>query len=809
MVREPDPERSEGFPEHSDGATRSEISGSAGQAVQAREVHGGVHFHSQDSAPGPVPRQLPGDVHGFVNRIAELERLGTLFSDEAESGHREFAVYVIVGTAGAGKTALALHWAHQVRDRFPDGQLYANLRGYDPGLPASPEQVLERFLQALDVPRSSIPADLDSRAALFRSVLADRRVLVILDNAATVKQVRPLLPGGPDCLVLITSRSRLSGLIARDGAQRLTVGTLESSEAIALLETVTAPYRHRDDDAEIAELARLCARLPLALRIAAERAASNPHMPLSQLIQDLRDESRLWDALAADDDDEEADAVRSVFAWSYRALPEPAARLFRLLGIHPGPEFTPRAAAALADTTTRHVRHQLDVLTGAHLLEPSGPDRYQFHDLLRAYAIDQGQHEETPDSRRAILRRVLTWYLYTTHAAAAAIDSQLRPVALPPHDSDLIPQFADHHEAVSWYEAERDNLTAAIHAAASAGLHDLAWQLPAVLRHIYAFYTPPEWLSTGLIGLAAARHVGARSGEADLLESLGMAYVQHQQTEQGIAHHQEALAIRRELGDEFGQATILNGIGLAHLRNRQLTDARACFDQCLTIVRRLGEQRWEGIALGNLADTALDHGDLQHAIDVAHQAIAIHRTTGNQVSEFACLTTLSAVHRKQDRLNDARHHIQHALDIAQELDNQVREAYALLELGMIQADSELLEDALVSYHRAAVLHRRIGDNGREAEAFHGTGNVFRKLGRLDEAIEFYQQAVAGHRKQETQWQLAATLGHLADALDSAGDQDAATRHRQEAFEILANFSDRQATNLRNALFQQIRQSQDR
>ncbi|MGX7827405.1 NB-ARC domain-containing protein [Actinokineospora sp. 24-640] len=259
-----------------------------------------------------------------MNRSDELGRLDRVLAGDA-SEPMVVAVTVIAGTAGVGKTSLALHWAHQVSDRFPDGQLYANLRGYDPGPRASPDQVLDSFLRALGVPAAELPADLDDRAALYRSLLAGRRTLIILDNAATVGQVRPLLPGTAGCLVLVTSRSHLSGLVFREGAHRVSLGVLTEAEAMSLLRTVIADYRADAESGELAELARLCARLPLALRVAAGRAVRRPRTPMAELIEDLRGESGLWDALSTDDEDE-ADAVRSVFAWSYRALPEDAAR---------------------------------------------------------------------------------------------------------------------------------------------------------------------------------------------------------------------------------------------------------------------------------------------------------------------------------------------------------------------------------------------------------------------------------------------------------------------------------------------------
>lgn len=285
--------------------------------VQAGSVSGGVHFHAPADTPGaptPPPRQLPAVTRTFVNRADELARLDALLP-AADGDPLPTTLLVIAGTAGAGKTSLALRWAHRVAGRFPDGQLHINLRGYDVQQPVAAHDALHRFLTALGVPSDAVPADTDAAAALYRSLLADRRMLVVLDNAATVAQVRPLLPGNDRCLTLVTSRDRLSGLAIRDGARRLTLGTLTESEAVALLRVVTAEHRPHDDETELTELAQLCARLPLALRIAAERAASHPYLALAELIADLRDESALWDALSAGDATE-AEAVRTVFAWS-------------------------------------------------------------------------------------------------------------------------------------------------------------------------------------------------------------------------------------------------------------------------------------------------------------------------------------------------------------------------------------------------------------------------------------------------------------------------------------------------------------
>ena len=777
----------------------------AGRAVQARDVRGGVHFHGQGPTThsAPVPGQLPGDVHGFVNRVGELEVLSTHLRAEDSGGGSEAPVHVITGTAGVGKTALALHWAHRVRERFPDGQLYVDLRGYGSGPSVEPDQALERFVRAFGVPADAVPADVDSRSALYRSLLAERRVLVVLDNAATAAQVRPLLPGSSACVVLVTSRDRLSGLVARDGARRLTVRTLEPAEAVELLEHVTENHRPRDEPHEIAELARLCGELPLALRIAAERAAGRPHMPLAELIQDLRDESALWDALATDEE-EEADAVRSVFAWSYRALPEETARLFRLLGLHPGHDFDAGSAAVLSGLPVRRARRVLDMLVGAHLVEQTGPDRYRFHDLLRSYALDQARREEPAESQQEALGRLLSWYLRTADAAARAVDSPLRQLAPGSGPtgsaSDGIREFTDNADAIRWFEAESRNLVAMAEAAAGAGMDAIAWRLPVVLRHVYVYRTPMSaWIATTLLGLGAARRAQEHAAEADLLESLGMAYVQSHRMQEGITHHRQALRLRQELGDELGEAMSLNALGLAHLREHRLDEAREDFERSLDIARRLGERRWAGIALGNLADALLDAGELRESVALAEEAVAIHRETGNRMSEFACLACLGAAWRELDSTDRALSYAQRALDVARELDNPVREGFALLELGRAQALLGQPEEALASFHEAAALHRSIGDHVREAESFEGAGEVYQSLGRLVEAAQFFRRAVGGYRRNKARWNLAVCLDRLAAVVSLDGETEAAHGHWREALEALSDLTDPRAEHLRETV----------
>jgi tetratricopeptide (TPR) repeat protein len=755
-----------------------------------------VHFYRVGGPAGSVPRQLPADVRGFVNRDDELERLDRAFAGEAGEPPT-IGVSVIAGTAGVGKTSLALRWAHRVRKRFPDGQLYVNLRGYDPGPPVTPEQVLDRFLRALNVPSGAIPGELEAMAALYRSLLADRRMLLVLDNAATVGQVRPLLPGTNGCLAVVTSRSRLSGLSVRDGADRLTLDVLSESEALTLVRSVTTGYRTPDDPGELVELARLCARLPLALRIAAERAVSRPKMHLGELIRDLRDESALWDALTVGDD-EEADAVRTVFAWSYRALPEDAAHMFRLLGLHPGPEIGAAAAAALTGENVGRARQLLDVLVGMHLLEQPAPDRYQFHDLMRAYATDQAHRGETPERQQDFLRRVLTWYLHTADAAQAVISPEERRVPLDQPDQDITPlTFHRRAEAMRWYEVERANLVDATRAAANAGLYRVAWQLPVVLRSIYMDLNPfGDWLATGHIGLAAAREVGDRWGEAELLESLGMAYTQSQRPAQGAEFHRAALAIRRETGDRFGEALSLNSLGLLCLRLRKLDEAHSYFAESIAVFEEVDDAFWVALALGNLGETCFELGRLGEAADLLRQALQTSRDRGDRGMEGNALRVLSMVQREEGDPAAALVSIERAVAIAVDDGNRMWEGYWLLELGRVREAIGEPAEALVSYQRSAVLHRQLGDRSREAAAWDGAGHAYRELGRLDEAVEFHRRAIATHRELGDGWQAAVSLTNLAAALQLTGAADDARDHYREALSLLVEFDDPKAARLR-------------
>ncbi|MEU6108593.1 tetratricopeptide repeat protein [Streptomyces albidoflavus] len=721
----------------------------------------------------------------------------------SHGGDEQVPVVVIAGTAGVGKTSFAIHLARQVSSRFPDGQLFVNLRGYDTGPPLEPTAVLERFLRALGVPGPALPSSPEGRAELYRSLLADKRMLVVLDNAASVGQARPLLPGATGCLTVVTSRNRLSGLSVRDGARRITLGMLDERESRELITRATRDYRTGDEPGQVAELARLCARLPLALRIAAERAATQPLLTLDELVTQLRDESSLWEALSSPDE-EEADAVRSVFAWSYRALPPPAARLFRLLGLHPGPEFSVHVAAALCEQDLRQTRTLLEHLAGAHLVDAVGADRYQFHDLLRAYATAQAQQEESPEDRQAALRRVATWYLHAADAARAAAAPFQDSVLTPPPGAPAVPVLRTEQEAFAWHQREQANLLAAARSAAQAGLDEIAWQLAATLQGVHmARGVFDDWRAMGTIGLEAAQRLGDLRAEVLMHNTLGMAGKDSRNLVAAAEHHQAALDLCTRLGDHVGEAESANGLALVHRKSHHLELSRPLLERALELFERHGPRRWTGLVLCNLGFTVAELGELPEAARLARQGLAVYEETGAEPSwRIDALCLLTYVARESGAYEEAEEYLARAHALQKHssfatIDAALHREEAALRLAQGERDA-----ALEAYRACEVLERSIGNRVGQALAYDGIGRTLHALGRSSEAAEFHTVAARILRDPPHPWHLAETLAHLAEALTADGRSDEARPRRSEALELLAGFSDPQATALRRRLQEQ-------
>lgn len=485
-------------------------------------------------------------------------------------------------------------------------------------------------------------------------------------------------------------------------------------------------------------------------------------------------------------------------------MPEPGATLFRHLGLHPGPEFGLRAAAALASLPVVKTRQLLDSLVGAHLLEQTGPDRYQFHDLLRAYAAGLAQQEGPSEEAQAALRRVLSWYLCTAEAARGRLAPAEEAMPLPelgPSEVARPLDFADYDAAMDWAELEHTNLLRTI--AAAAGEHDLlAWKLALVLWYVQ----PPsasmtDWLAVGATGLASARRVNDSAAEARLLTCLGLAHHRINAWDESLDCHQQALAIHRANGDRRGEADSLNLIGLIHLRRRQLDAAAAHFVKAAALWQAAGTERWAASALSNLATTHYNAGRLPKASAYVHEALAAHRALGNPGGEGNALRMLSCLQREQGELEAALRSAEEALDIALVLRDQIFEAYWLLSLGDAQREMGRLADALASYQRSADLHRRLGNRSREAMSWLGAGETYRALGRPEEAAHFHHRAAAVHSDLADAWNEALALEALAAALADTNPA-AAHQHRSRALRLIAPYDDPRATAARQRLDRQ-------
>lgn len=769
------------------------------QIVRAYKAELGVSFtaagfvdalqHPAAQDPAQAPRQLPDDVGCFVGRDGEIEQLGSA----------DTRVLLMAGPAGVGKTALATRFAHRFRERFPDGQLFVNLHAYDSGAPLGTGAALERMLWALGVEAPEIPAGLRERAQLYRSRLAGLRVLVILDNVASAEQVRPLLPGNPTCLTVVTSRGRLPELTVRGGIHRLDVGLLTETQAQVMFSATTAAFRHGDDPARVAELARMCAGLPLAVRIAAERAATRPGTALPDLISELRAESALWDALSARAG--AGDAVHSVFSWTYRALPPDAARALRLLVLHPGPHVGIPAAAAAIGRDTAQARVILELLVGAHLVEPAGGD-YEFHDLVRAYALGQARTEESEPERRAALERVALWYLRSADAAARAVQhvytldlAEDAEAAVPPA------AFGARDDALRWYRAEQPNLLAMVRAAAESGLDQLAWQLPVALLGIHiAVNTVDAWLEMSELAIKAAQRIEDPRAEALARHSLGIGAKAAGLLQQAADQHRAARDLLSALGDERGAAHCAHSLALVHLQQRDLAAARAGFEQSLAAARRHRDPVRQAAALCCLASTSADLGELRSAAALAEESLAMHAASGADLYlRVDPLLLLARIHREQGRHDLAASVVEQCDALAAGLGHPALTRAVLLERAELAHAEGHHEQALAVYWTYANTRRSHGDRPDQAIALDGVGRTLRALGRLPESLEAHRSAVELSRALGDRWQLAASLAHLAETLADTGEHGRGVAAGTEALTLLAEFHGTQAAGLRARL----------
>jgi tetratricopeptide (TPR) repeat protein/transcriptional regulator with XRE-family HTH domain len=642
---------------------------------------GGPESASAGGTSAVVPRQLPAAVADFTGRAAELQTLTGILDDAARGSPGTVVISAIGGTAGVGKTALALHWAHQVADQFGDGQLYVNLRGFDPsGTPATPGEAVRRFLGALGIPPERIPRLEEAQADLYRSLLAGRRMLIVLDNARDEQQVRPLMPASPASLIIVTSRNQLAGLAATDGARLLGLDVLPHAEAVGLLTARVGDARAAAEPAALAEIAGLCACLPLALAVAAARAAVRPGFPLAALAADLRDAARRLDAL---DSGDSSASVRAVFSWSYRQLSPEAARMFRLLGLHPGPDISVPAAASLTGTTEPEAHRMLGELTHGCLIAEHVPGRYALHDLLRAYAAAQARACDSNPERAAAIGRVLDHYLHTAaHGAFTLNPGGLDPVSLGLPCPGTAPERPDGNRSVlAWFDAERLVLVAAVGLAAESGFDSHAWQL---LWAMTSCLEPQghyqELVAAGRTALAAAALLGDIHGQAVAGRILAVALTHLGDYDQARSLHEQSLGLYRRHGDALGEAKVHKN--LSYLANRQgrHADALRHAEEALRLFRAIGSTAGESDMLNDVGWCHDLLGHYEQAREFCRQALSLCAQTGHRKNEAASWDSLGYAEHHLGNFGEAAACYERALGILREFNRPLNEAEILTHL---------------------------------------------------------------------------------------------------------------------------------
>ncbi|HET8658402.1 MAG TPA: BTAD domain-containing putative transcriptional regulator [Micromonosporaceae bacterium] len=628
----------------------------------------------------PAPAQLPAAVRGFTGRAAHLDALDAIAA-AATRQPTTVVVTAVSGTAGVGKTALAIHWAHRVRHRFPDGQLYVNLRGFDPtNIVMAPTEVVLRFLHALEVPPHRIPADPDARAALYRTLVADRKMLVVLDNARDVDQVRPLLSGAAGCLVLVTSRDQLTSLVAAEGAHFLPLDLLTPDEARDLLTQRLGAHRVDAEPDAVDEIINHCARLPLALAIVAARAATHPALQLAALAGQLRVGGHRLDALTTGHPTTD---IQAVFAWSYRILTPAAARLFRLLGLHPGPDISIAAAASLAGTPPPLTGPLLAELAQANLIVEHTPGRYAFHDLLRAYAAQAAHETDTDDERRAAARRLLDHYLHTAYAAASLLHPARDPILLaPPETGVTVAEPTGDQQALAWFTTERAVLLAAVDYAASTGFDTLTWQLAwATAVFLDRRGYTHDWVTVGLAALAAAQRLTDLALQAHAHRILAAVHIRLGSTHDAHTHLAHALDLCRHTGDQLGQAHNHHNLGLLWERRGCPAEAVDHARQALDLYRATGNRSGQADALTGLGWYHVLLGNHRQALTYCQQALILHRDLDDRLGRATAWDSLGYAHHHLGHHNQALTCYQHALDLFHHLGDPWYQASTLSHIG--------------------------------------------------------------------------------------------------------------------------------
>jgi tetratricopeptide (TPR) repeat protein len=703
------------------------------------------------SAPIQAPQQLPNDIPDFCGQAELLAELDAL-TVEQESG----TAVIVAGMPGAGKTTLATHWAHRHRHRFPDGQLYLNADAYGPTPPVRPGEALGRFLLALGVPHDRIPPGEEQRRERFNQLLSDKRILIVLDNVLSSDQARPLIPASSGCVTIITSRIRLRRLTIRDGLRSITVEPLAEGEGLDLLRQVIGPARADREPAAVHELVGISGGLPLVLRIIGEHVAERPRAKIADLVEELS--THLLDY---EGEEVENPPLRTVLAWSYNALDNETARLFRLLGLYPGRTISSAAAGALLGAQEQHAEPLLNTLARAHLVTHDAARRYGVHDVLRRYAADQMSLETSPDQWRAALGRLLTWYLLSVVDAARVVAPQRISVPDLPIANETAPlRFATYTAAMAWCEAERSTLMALVRSAAEHGFSRYAWQIPGAIHDLFGRY----------------------GRQNDVLEV-----------------HQIAVSAATLDGHEVGLIGSCNNLGGTYFAMHDYPRAAAMFEAGLQRARQIGDARAEATCLHNLASFHFRAGDARTAIPLYEAALSMWTDASDVANQAATLNGLGDAFRRLGQHDESARHYEEALAIVQRIGSSRARASTLGRLAALYLDLRLAQKALDHCAMALRLYDEVTDERSRCDVLITAADAQRQMGRYAEAVDYVHGAIAIVDGIADSLRRAHALAVLVDTLAAVGDTEAAGHNRVAALDIVRDLTVPEADTIRDRL----------
>lgn len=729
------------------------------------------------AAPPLTPAQLPAPVGNFAGRTAALADLTRFVEDRAPAGR----LAVVSGPAGVGKTALVVQWAHQIRDRFPDGQIFLDLRGHGPDTALTAEVALAHVLSALGVPPDRQPPAVADQLGLYRSLVHDRRLLLVLDNGGSADHIRPLAPTGSGSALVVTSRRRLVSLATHYAVARVELEVLAPAESLDVIGRVLGPDRLAAEPAAAAELADLCGHLPLALRIAAARLAARPRLPIAALVAELDSAGRI-DALSTEDD---SVSLRQVFASAYHALSEPAALLFRRLGLHPGLDVSSRHAAVLAGTGHGRARRDIDELAGAHLLVEADLGRYRLHELVRLYALERASADDEPAVRAEAVDRLLDWFLAVADRANRVLDpGRDRVVPELRHRPDELPFNDDPAAALATLTAEHANLLAATRYAARNGRLRVAWQL----SYLMAGYFESRGHAGDRIrlyqeGLAAARQAGDPIAEGLMCSGLGVACIAARRYDEALVHLDAALRLMRTGCDRRGEGHALNNLAAAYGELRRFDEAVSAAEQALAVHRSNGHNLGMMLAYNNLGHLYARTGALDRSLAELARGLTLARQVGDERLQAAILHSTAETHRYAGDADAALDCFGQALALRQRSDNRQYEARTRNEMGVTRLAGGDAAGAAADFAAALAIAEDVDDAHLAASVRANLGRAALLRGDLQRARAELHLALSARRQVPDPYAEAGIQRALAGLESQAGAPGTAARHRLRAVEL--------------------------